>query len=116
MAPSMIRMRVGGGFLERGDALLACHALTASLAAAGRYPLRPQPQQMADGVDQIGPVQRVEVELPDALIDQVHDLLGGHGGSHQMGGLRVVVEPVEAARHPRRHGGAAAARQSPPPA
>ena len=55
---------------------------------------------MADGVDQVGAVQRVEVELADALIDQVHDLLGGDRGGHQMGGLRVGLEPVEAARQP----------------
>ena len=66
---------------------------------------------MANCIDEIGAVHGVEMEIGDAAFDQVHDLLGGHGGSYEMGGLRVVVEPVEAARHPRRHGGAAAARR-----
>ena len=93
------------GRLQRGDALLACHALTASLRAAAAG-LRPE--QVADGVDEVGAVQRVEVELADALIEQVHHLLGRHDGRHEVRGLRIVVEAVEAARHPGRHGRAAA--------
>ena len=63
---------------------------------------------MADGVDEIGAVERVEVELADALVDQLHDLLGGDRRRNQLRGLRVVVEAVEAARQPGGHGGAAA--------
>ena len=55
---------------------------------------------MADGVDEIGAVQRVEMELPDALIDEVQHLLGGDGSRHQMGGRRIVVQAVEAPRQP----------------
>src|SRR5262249_62117085 len=70
--------------------------------------LRPQAQEMADGVNQIRPVEGIEVELPDALIDKVHDLLGGYGGGDQMRGLRIVLKAGKAAREPGRHGGAAA--------
>ena len=94
------------GRLQRGDAVLACHALTASLAATG---CGSQPQQMADGIDEVGAVQRVEMELADALIDEVHHLLGRHRGGDEVRGLRIGLEPVEAPRQPRRHGRAAAA-------
>ncbi len=57
---------------------------------------------MADRIDEIGAVQRVEVELLDALIDEVHDLLGRDGGGDQMRRRRVVLEPFEAARQPGR--------------
>ncbi len=109
MAPSMIRMRCLAAALKRGDALFAGHAVTASWRGHG---LGPQPQQVADGVDEIGAVQRVEVELADALIDQVHHLLGCHGGGDEMGRLRIVVEAVEAPRQPGRHGRPAPPRKA----
>ena len=51
---------------------------------------------MADGVDEVGAVERVEVELAHAVVDQVHDLLGGDRGRHQACRLGIVVEPLEA--------------------
>ena len=96
----MIRMRFSRRFcsaLQLGDLLhasmlamglaLSRERLPLLRAAAGAVSGR-KPQQMADGIDEIGAVQRVEVELADALVDEVHDLLGGHGGRHQMRGLQ----------------------------
>ena len=37
---------------------------------------RPQPEQMADGVNQIGAVHGVEVEIGDAAVDEIEHLLG----------------------------------------
>jgi hypothetical protein len=36
---------------------------------------------MADGIDEIGTIQRVEVERGNSLIDKIQDLLGSEGGS-----------------------------------
>src|SRR5579883_1348792 len=36
---------------------------------------RPQPEQMADGVDEIGPVHGVEMKIADAAIHQIENLL-----------------------------------------
>ena len=59
---------------------------------------------MADGVNEIGAVQRVEVEFLDALIDEVHDLLRRDGRGDKMRGRVVVLKSLEAPREPRRHG------------
>ena len=39
---------------------------------------RSQPQQVTDGIDKVSPVKRVEMELTDALVYQVHHLFGCH--------------------------------------
>jgi len=60
-----------------------------------RGELRPQPEQVADRVDEIGPVHRVEVELVHTAIEQVHHLLGGDRCRDQAARRWIVVEPVE---------------------
>src|SRR4029079_2884231 len=55
---------------------------------------------MADGINEVCTVQRVEVELGDALIDQAKNLLRGHSGSAQMAWLLIFVETFEAAPTP----------------
>src|SRR3712207_5683880 len=59
-----------------------------------------QAKQMADGIDQVGTVHGVEVELVHATVDEVNYLLGGHGGGHELAGFHIVVETVEAGRQP----------------
>src|SRR5262245_54520818 len=63
---------------------------------------------MADGVDEVGAVQGVEVELANALVYEIHHLLGSDCGRNQMGGRRIVVESVEPTFEPGWHGGTAA--------
>ena len=70
--------------------------------------LGPQPEQMAHGVDQVGAVHGVEVEIGDAAVDQIEHLLGGDRGGDQLAGGGIVVETVEALGQPIRHRGAAA--------
>ena len=77
-------------------------------ASALRYGRRTgrKPKQMADGVDEVGAVQRVEVELGDAPVDQAHDLLGGDRGGHEVARLLVVIQAFESVAEPVRHAGA----------
>src|SRR3954447_16821752 len=56
---------------------------------------RAQPEQVAHGVDQVGTVHGVEVEIGDALVDEVEYLFGGDGGGDQLAGGGVIVEAVE---------------------
>src|SRR5258705_13681268 len=67
---------------------------------------------MADGIDEIGTVQRIEMELPYSFIDEVHDLLRGHGRGDQMSCSRIAVETIEAARQPCRHAGSRFGRET----
>ena len=71
-----------------------------------------QSEQMADRVDQVGAVHRVEVEVAHAAIDQVEHLLGGDRGGDQLARRHVVVEPGEAVGEPGRDRGAAALREA----
>ena len=64
---------------------------------------------MADRVDEVRAVHRVEVEVVDALVYEVEHLLGGHGGSHEAAGLDVVVQALEPGGEPVGHRGAGAA-------
>ena len=66
---------------------------------------------MADGVDQIGAVHGVEVEIGDATIDEIEHLLGGDRGGNELAGGRVIVQAVETLGQPVRHRGAAARRE-----
>ncbi len=63
---------------------------------------------MADGVDEIGAVHRVEMEIGDAAVDQIDHLLGGDRGGDQLARGGVVIEAVEALGEPGRHAGAGA--------
>src|SRR5262249_14874261 len=57
-------------------------------------------QEMADGVNQIGPVQRIEVKLGDAAVDQTHDLFGGNSGSNQITGLLILFQAFKSVTEP----------------
>jgi hypothetical protein len=52
---------------------------------------------MADGVNQIGAIHGVEVEIGDAAVDEIEHLFGGDGGGDELAGGRVVIKAVEAA-------------------
>ncbi len=67
---------------------------------------------MANGVDEIGPVQRVEVERLYPFIDEIHHLFRGDGSRDQMCGRRVVVKAFETAREPGRHARSGADREA----
>ena len=57
---------------------------------------------MADRVNQIGPVQRVEVKGLHPLVHEIDHLLGGDRGGHEMARRRIIVEALESAREPGR--------------
>ena len=46
---------------------------------------------MADREGEVGAVQRVEMKLADALIDEIENLFGGDGRSDEVGRRRIVV-------------------------
>src|SRR5580700_10398130 len=90
MAPSSTRMRsaasrrsvVSVGDFFDVDATMDLRALLfgdSAGADTGRG-ARPQAEQMADRVDEVGAVHGVEVKISDAVIDQIEHLLGGDGG------------------------------------
>src|SRR5262245_28737236 len=58
---------------------------------------------MTDGVDEIGPVQRVEVKIVDALVDEAEHLFGGDGGGNEIARLLVVLQSYESMAEPVRH-------------
>src|ERR1700722_3658284 len=120
MAPSSTRMRsaasrrsvvsVGDVFdaeptMDLRALLLRINVSDALLSA------RPQAEQMADRVDEIGAVHGVEVKISDAMIHQIEHLLGGDRGGDQLAGCGIVVEAVEAVGEPGRHRGAATRRK-----
>ena len=63
---------------------------------------------MADGEHQVGAVHRIEVQLLDAVVDEVDHLLGADGGGDEAAGGGIVLEAVEPVGEP-------AAARSPPP-
>src|ERR1700730_15049875 len=97
MAPSSTRMRslasvrslCSVGDVIRFDAdwdirrSQAAHLAKARAASAapptsrGLHHFRPQAEQMADRVDEVGAVHGVEMEVGDAAVDEVEHLLGG---------------------------------------
>ena len=67
---------------------------------------------MGDGIDQVRPVQRVEVELVHPIgLQQAHLLGGDHGRDHAPG-LGVLVQAFVQLAHPGRHAGAAHGREA----
>src|SRR4029450_9120666 len=58
---------------------------------------------MTDGVDEIGAVQRVEVKIVDALVDEAEHLLGGDGSGNEVARLLVVLQSLESVAEPVRH-------------
>src|SRR5262249_4007468 len=67
-----------------------------------------QAEQMTHGVDQVGAVHGVEVEIGDAAIDEIEHLLGGDRGGDELAGGGVLLETLEPMGQPVRHRGAAA--------
>ena len=83
--------------------MIASPGRTHSLRRHLELRLRPQPDQVADGEDEVGAVHRVEVQFLDAVVDQVDDLLGADGGRDQAARRRIVLEAVETFGQPLRH-------------
>src|SRR4051794_16859689 len=65
--------------------------------------LRPQAEEVADRVDEVGAVHGVEVEVADTAVDEVDHLLGRDRRRDQLARLDVLVEPLEAGGEPVRH-------------
>jgi len=59
---------------------------------------RTHAQQMADREHQISTVHRIEMEVADALLAQIFNLLRGNCGRDQLVGDGVVIQPVETRR------------------
>src|SRR5580700_4462636 len=102
MAPSSTRMRSAASrrsivsvadFFD-ADATMDLRALLFRSNASGNTwrGARPQPEQTADGVDEIGAVHGVEVKVRDAVIHQVEHLLGSDNGGDHFAGGGIVVE------------------------
>ncbi len=66
---------------------------------------------MADRIDEIGAVHRVEMKFPDAVIDEIENLFGGDRRSNELSGLRIVIEPFETVGEPLRNARAGALRE-----
>src|SRR5580692_4423808 len=113
MAPSSTRMRSAASrrsvvsvadFLDTNATMDLRTLLFRNNASAGAVcDARPQPEQVADRVNEIGAVHGVEVKIGDAVIDEIEHLLGGNCGGDQLAGGGVVVEAVEAVGEPGRH-------------
>src|ERR1700734_524567 len=122
MAPSSTRMRSAarlrsvisvGDFFDAGATMDLRALLFRNNASAGAVcSARPQAEQMADRVDEIGAVHGVEVKVGDAVIHQIEHLFGGDLRGATFAGRGIVVEAVEAVGEPGRHGSAAACRES----
>src|ERR1700726_5351111 len=110
IAPSSTRMRSAAILRSRcsvGENLESASDIGLSFLLGGiRARLQvevlvgPQSQQMAYGVDQIGPVHGVEVEIGDAAIKQIDHLLCRDRGGDQLAGRGVVLQALEALAQP----------------
>ena len=69
---------------------------------------RAKADQMADRIDEIGAVHRVEMDVGHAPVDEVDDLLGADGGGDEAARRHIVVEPGEALGEPGRNARAGA--------
>jgi hypothetical protein len=56
----------------------------------------PDPQQMADGVNEVGAVQRIKVKLRNPTRDKVHDLFGGHRRRNKLRCLWIFRQALKA--------------------
>src|SRR4051812_25242389 len=90
---------------------LAASSLSCSAMFTG-LTLRSQAEQMADGISQLGAVQRVEMELADAAGVKLAAQLRRDGGGDELAGGRKIVEPFEQIVHPGGDGRAAARRET----
>src|SRR3954467_14643977 len=74
--------------------------------------LRPHAERVADRVRELGAVERVEVELIDAMTLQHVHLLDRDCGRNQLARLRIFLETVEAVLEPFRDRRAATLRET----
>src|SRR5277367_6287084 len=109
MAPSSTRMRSAArlrSVFSLAD-WISINLRSLRLGMGVRFPallfVGPQPQQVADRVNQVGAVHRVEVEISYTVVNQIEHLLGGDRGGDQLAGRRIVIEAIEAARQPIGH-------------
>src|ERR1700735_350412 len=70
---------------------------------------RAQPDQMADREHQISAVHSVEVQLLDAVVDEIDHLLGADRRRDEAARRGIVLETVKAVSEPLRHARARAA-------
>src|SRR5665647_2065453 len=90
MAPSSTRMRSrislrNAARVSMGDAGTMMDSKSGCLLHR-----RPQAEQVADRVDEVGAVHGVEVETGDAAVEQIDHLFGGHGSRDQLAGGRIL--------------------------
>src|ERR1700733_10966173 len=80
------------------------------LGACGRTgPVaRPQSEEVADGVSEVGTVHGVEMEIAHTVFGEAHHLLSGNGCGDQLACGRVFVEAFEPRSKPVGHGSAGA--------
>src|SRR5271169_4451569 len=110
MAPSSTRMRsaarrrsvvsAAGVIAETSSHSLPCRKRKRSAGCD----VRANTEQVADREHEIGAVHSVEVEIGDAVIDEVEHLFGGDRGGDELARRRIVVEAFEALGEPGRHG------------
>src|SRR5665213_1540658 len=76
MAPSRTRMRFAA-VARRRDSVEVGVAFIERFSSSRRFARdrlrRPEAEQVADGVDEVGAVHRVEMEVGDAAVDEVED-------------------------------------------
>jgi hypothetical protein len=65
---------------------------------------RTNSQDVTERVGQVGPVERVEVEVIHARFRELAHLVGRDGDGDELARLDVVLEPVEHRRHAAGHG------------
>src|SRR3984893_13931773 len=58
---------------------------------------------MADRVDKVGAVHRVEMKVSDAMIAEIENLFGGDRRGDELPRLRIGVEPFETIGNPLRN-------------
>src|SRR5688572_17989405 len=110
MAPSSTTMRWANN--SRSAATRCACAALSTIGHLGVSLLRPYPERVADCKGQLRAVQRVEMELLDAVTLQHVDLLDGHRGRDQLARLGVVLQAIEAMFEPLRNARPATLRKS----
>src|SRR5688572_25566053 len=97
IAPSRMTMRSANSARRR------CARWTCRLSGIGHLALallRTHAERVADRVGEFGTIQRVEMELLDAVTLQRVHLLDRDRGGNQLARLRVFLEAVEAVLEP----------------
>src|SRR3954453_12639194 len=97
-APSTTRMRSAASRFSKSRA-----PVWDAVGISGCFLCRgAQAQQMANRINKIGAVHRVEVKVGDAALDQIEHLFGGDGGRDQLSCRHVVIQPLETIGQPAR--------------